>query len=135
MSTVLWSIHWFTCWSLRSSKSWTSRTATLKRRHTYFAGNLETTVEHSEDLELDTKIWEQIMGLKKSAEDLQALNKRTVLEKTVHVKCDGTAKTCENVKEVTSLRKENKNLKDAVRRLETQVTQLNKTNEKTKVGL
>jgi len=39
------------------------------------------------------------------------------------------------VKEVTSLRKENKNLNDAVRRLETQVTQLNKTNEKTKVGL
>ena len=101
----------------------------------YFAGNLETNVEHSEDLELDTKIWAQIMGLKKSAEDLEALNKRTVVEKTVHVKCDGTAKTCENVKEVTSLRKENKNLNDAVRRLETQVTQLNKTNEKTKVGL
>ena len=47
----------------------------------YFAGNLETNGEHSEDLELDTKIWAQIMGLKKSAEDLQALNKRTVVEK------------------------------------------------------
>ena len=101
----------------------------------YFAGNLETNGEHSEDLELDTKIWAQIMGLKKSAEDLEALNKRTVVEKTVHVKCDGTAKTCENVKEVTSLRKENKNLNDAVKRLETQVTQLTKTNERTKVGL
>ena len=101
----------------------------------YFAGNLETNVEHSEDLELDTKIWAQIIPLKKSAEDLQALQKRTVVEKTVHLKCDGTAKTCENVKEVTALRKENKNLNDAVRRLETQVTQLTNTNAKTKVGL
>jgi hypothetical protein len=100
----------------------------------YFAGNLETNGEHSEDLELDTKIWAQIMGLKKSAEDLEALNKRTVVEKTLHLKCDGTAKTCENVKEVTTLRKDNKALNDRVAHLETQVTQHIKTTGALQVG-
>ena len=100
----------------------------------YFVGNLKTNVEGSKDLEYDTKIWAQLMHLKKSAEDLQAAKKRTVVEKTLHLKCDGTAKTCENVKEVTTLRKDNKALNDRVARLETQVTQHIKTNGALQVG-
>ena len=100
----------------------------------YFAGNFETNVEQSADLELDTKISVQLIHLKKSAEDLQAAKKRTVVEKTVHRKCDGTAKTCENVKEVTTLRKDNKALNDHVARLQTQVTQHIKTNGALQVG-
>jgi hypothetical protein len=99
----------------------------------YFAGNLETNVEGSEDTELDTKIWAEIIRLKKSAEELQA-EKLTVAEKTVHVKCDGTAKTCENVKQVTSLQKEIKALNVHVARLETQVMQQTKTNVALQVG-
>ena len=100
----------------------------------YFVGNLKTNVEGSKDLEYDTKIWAQLMHLKKSAEDLQAAKKRTVVEKTLHLKCDGTAKTCENVKEVTTLRKDNKELNDRVAHLETQVTQHIKTNGTLQVG-
>ena len=100
----------------------------------YFVGNLKTNVEGSKDVEYDTKIWAQLMHLKKSAEDLQAAKKRTVVEKTLHLKCDGTAKTCENVKEVTTLRKDNKALNDRVARLETQVTQHIKTNGTLQVG-
>ena len=100
----------------------------------FFVGNLKTNVEGSKDLEYDTKIWAQLLHLKKSAEDLQAAKKRTVVEKTLHLKCDGTAKTCENVKEVTTLRKDNKALNDRVARLETQVTQHIKTNGTLQVG-
>ena len=100
----------------------------------FFVGNLKTNVEGSKDLEYDTKIWAQLMHLKKSAEDLQAAKKRTVVEKTLHLKCDGTAKTCENVKEVTTLRKDNKELNDRVAHLETQVTQHIKTNGALQVG-
>ena len=84
----------------------------------YFAGNLETNAEHSEDLKHDSKIWAEILRLKKLAEEIQAA-KLTVAENTVHVKCDGTAKTCENVKEVTSLQKDIKALNVNVERLET----------------
>ena len=84
----------------------------------YFAGNLETNAEHSEDLKHDSKIWAEILCLKKLAEEIQAA-KLTVAETTVHVKCDGTAKTCENVKEVTSLQKDIKALNVNVERLET----------------
>ena len=85
-----------------------------------YAGNLETNVEDSEDLhcELDSKISAAILRLKMLAEEVQAV-KPTVVEKTVHVKCDGTAKTCENVKEVTSLQKDIKALNVNVERLET----------------
>ena len=96
----------------------------------YFAGNLETNVEHSEDLKHDSKIWAEILRLKKLAEEIQAAKP----EKTVHVKCDGTAKTCENVKEVTSLRKDNKALNVDIAGLQTQVTQLIKTNGVLQVG-
>ena len=101
----------------------------------YFAGNLETNVEDSEDLhcELDSKISAAILRLKMSAEEVQAV-KPTVAENTVHVKCDGTAKTCENVKEVTSLRKETKALKVDVARLQTQVTQYIQKNVALQVG-
>ena len=99
----------------------------------YFAGNLETNVEHSEDLKHDSKIWAEILRLKKLAEEIQAA-KLTVAENTVHVKCDGTAKTCENVKEVTSLRKDNKALNVDIAGLQTQVTQLIKTNGVLQVG-
>ena len=84
----------------------------------YFAGNLETNVEHSEDLEHNSKISSEMLRLKMLAEEVQAA-KLTVAEKTVHVKCDGTAKTCENVKEVTSLQKDIKALNVNVERLET----------------
>ena len=96
----------------------------------YFAGNLETNAEHSEDLKHDSKIWAEILRLKKLAEEIQAAKP----EKTVHVKCDGTAKTCENVKEVTSLRKDNKALNVDIAGLQTQVTQLIKTNGVLQVG-
>ena len=99
----------------------------------YFAGNLETNVEHSEDLEHNSKISSEMLRLKMLAEEVQAA-KLTVAEKTVHVKCDGTAKTCENVKEVTSLRKDNKALNVDIARLQTQVTQLIKTNGVLQVG-
>ena len=96
----------------------------------YFAGNLETNDEHSEDLKHDSKISAEILRLKKLAEEIQAAKP----EKTVHVKCDGTAKTCENVKEVTSLRKDNKALNVDIAGLQTQVTQLIKTNGVLQVG-
>ena len=99
----------------------------------YFVRNLETNVEHSEDLEVDTKIRAEMLGLKKLAEEVEAA-KLTVVEKPVHVKCDGTAKTCENVKEVTSLRKETKALKGDVARLQTQVTQYMHKNVALQVG-
>ena len=54
----------------------------------YFAGNLETNVEHSEDLKHDSKIWVEMLRLKMLAEEIQAA-KLIVAEKTVHVKCDG----------------------------------------------
>ena len=38
----------------------------------YFAGNLETNDEHSEDLKHDSKIWAEILRLKKLAEEIQA---------------------------------------------------------------
>ena len=96
----------------------------------YFAGNLETNVEHSEDLKHDSKIWAEILRLKKLAEEIQAAKP----EKTVHVKCDGTAKTCENVKEVTSLRKDNKALNVEIAGLQTQVTQYIQKNVALQVG-
>ena len=99
----------------------------------YFAGNLETNAEHSEDLKHDSKIWVEMLRLKMLAEEIQAA-KLIVAEKTVHVKCDGTAKTCENVKEVTSLRKETKALKVDVARLQTQVTQYIQKNVALQVG-
>ena len=99
----------------------------------YFAGNLETNVEHSEDLEHNSKIWSEMLRLKKLAEEVEAA-KLTFVEKHVHVKCDGTAKTCENVKEVTSLRKDNKALNVDIAGLQTQVTQLIKTNGVLQVG-
>ena len=99
----------------------------------YFAGNLETNVEHSEDLEHNSKIWSEMLRLKKLAEEVEAA-KLTFVEKHVHVKCDGTAKTCENVKEVTSLRKETKALKVDVARLQTQVTQYIQKNVALQVG-
>ena len=99
----------------------------------YFVRNLETNVEHSEDLEVDTKIRAEMLGLKKLAEEAEAA-KLTVVEKPVHVKCDGTAKTCETVKEVTSLRKETKALKVDVARLQTQVTQYIEKNVALQVG-
>ena len=97
----------------------------------YFAGNLETNVEHSEDLKHDSKIWAEILRLKKLAEEIQAAK---LTENTVHVKCDGTAKTCENVKQVTSLQKDIKALNVNVARLETQVKQHIQRNVALQVG-
>jgi hypothetical protein len=99
----------------------------------YFAGNLETNAEHSEDLKHDSKIWAEILRLKKLAEEIQAA-KLTVAENTVHVKCDGTAKSCENVKQVTSLQKDIKALNVNVARLETQVKQHIQRNVALQVG-
>ena len=39
----------------------------------YFAGNLETNAEHSEDLKHDSKIWVEMLRLKMLAEEVQTV--------------------------------------------------------------